>query len=213
MKLRLISLIFTSLLFFACQSDTDKETEVQRGSVLSEEVFTNLLLDVQLLEGHLNVNRVNQVFIMDSANNYYKELFDRYEITFETYQENLKYYTAKPLVLQEIYKKVEDKLVLKERLYDSILIDRPAISPINKNKLLNILVKDTIMVNLILDTATSYLTIKDSVFNYYTDSILKDSKTNVASFQQSFNVTTHKPPMFRLFKPELKNKTIEIKED
>jgi hypothetical protein len=182
------------------------DKEANQENILSVEVFTDLMTDVQLLEGHLNTNRVNQVFIMDSSKNYYKEIFNRYEITPEIYKENLKYYTAKPKVLEAVYKNIEEKLVIQERVYKDVLIDQPAISPINKNQLIKILLKDSSTVNFVLDTNYQYLEIKDSLFAYYNDSILKPFHTNHLSFQQSFNVTTHTAPLFKLFKQELQRK-------
>ncbi len=205
---QLIYIIFV-LFFFACGSESKTETtEVEEG-ILPVEVFTDLMTDVQLLEGHLNTNRVNQVFIMDSAKNYYKEVFNRYHITEEEYKSNLKYYTARPKMLEEVYKKIEEKLVIQERVYKDVLIDQPAISPINKNQLIKILVSDTTKASMVLDTTLSYLEIKDSLFNYYNDSILNTFHTNHLSFQQSFNVTTHTAPLFNIFRKELERKVAD----
>lgn len=201
-------LVYLVLVFFvyACGfNESSSENQLLDG-VLPIEDFTDLMTDVQLLEGHLNTNRVNQVFVMDSSKNYYKEIFNRYNITEEEYKLNLKYYTARPKVLEEVYKKIEERLVIQERLYKDVLIDQPAISPINKNQLIKIISNDTGKVSLVLDTTLSYIQIKDSLFNYYNDSILKTFNTNHLSFQQSYNVTTHTAPLFNLFREELKRK-------
>lgn len=211
--LRLIILLTFIILFVACDNNKQEQTKLENQNILSKERFTELMLDVQLVEGHLNVNRVNQVFLMDSSKNYYKEVFNRYAISFEDYKENIKYYTARPLVLEEVYKKVEEKLVIQERLYANVLIDQPAISPINRNQLLKVLLKDTAIAYYMLDTTVEYKIMKDSIFSFYNDSLLKENNTNALSFQQSFNVMTHTKPMFRMFKNELKNKLEQIKED
>lgn len=211
--LRLIILLTFIILFIACDNNKQEQTKLENQNILSKERFTELMLDVQLVEGHLNVNRVNQVFLMDSSKNYYKEVFNRYAISFEDYKENIKYYTARPLVLEEVYKKVEEKLVIQERLYANVLIDQPAISPINRNQLLKVLLKDTAIAYYMLDTTVEYKIMKDSIFSFYNDSLLKENNTNALSFQQSFNVMTHTKPMFRMFKNELKNKLEQIKED
>ncbi len=211
--LRYLIVIVPVFLFFSCGiSAIEKENE-ESNQILSQKKFSDLMVDVQLLEGHLNVNRVNQVFVMDSSKNYYKEVFNKYGISYEVYKENLKYYTARPDLLEEVYNKVEEKLVLKERLYANVLIDQPAISPINRNQLIKILLEDLTVVNLVLDTAMTYRAIKDSVFAYYSDSVLNGRNVNRLSFQQSFNVMTHTDPMFRVFKSELNNKLEKIKED
>jgi hypothetical protein len=201
------------ILFLSCGTSALELENKESDQILSQENFTNLMVEIQLLEGHLNVNRVDQVFVMDSSKNYYKEIFKSNGISYEDYKENLKYYTARPALLEEVYTKVEEKLVLKERLYANVLIDQPAISPINRNQLIKILVEDLAIVNLVMDTVMTYSAIKDSVFAYYSDSILKDRNVNSLSFQQSFNVMTHTVPMFRVFKSELKNKLEKIKED
>lgn len=196
---------------FSC-SEKSKETEDLEKGILSVEVFTDLLTDVQLLEGHLNTNRVNQVFVMDSSKNYYKEIFNRYNITQEEYKKNLKHYTARPKVLEGVYKSIEEKLVIQERLYKDVVIDQPAISPINKNQLVKIFVSDTIRAKIVLDTNYTYKEIKDSIFEYYNDSILKAYNTNHLSFQQSYNVTTHTEALFNVFRLELRKK-IEKEDD
>lgn len=210
---KILLLIIPITLLFSCANTTENEEGSVSEQHLSVEKFTDLLLDVQLIEGHLNVNRVNQVFVMDSAKNYYKEIFNRHGITLEDYKENMRYYTARPAVLEKVYQDVEERLVAQEALYTNVLIDQPAISPINRNQLIKVLLSDTGMVNYVLDTTVTYIVIKDSVFHYYNDSILKQNNTNELSFQQSFNVMTHTKPMFRMFKNELKNKLDEIKED
>jgi hypothetical protein len=207
---KFIIIILILLLFTSC-SDNEAKNEDERAQVLTIEEFTNLMTDVQLLEGHLNTNRVNQVFIMDSSKKYYKEIFNAHGITFEEYKQNLKYYTAHPKVLEEVYNKVEEHLVIQERLYKDILIDQPAISPINRSQLLKIIVSETLLTKLVLDTSFQYKVNKDSLFGFYSDSLLKEHHTNVLSFQQSFNVSTHTIPLFNVFRNELKNKLEKIK--
>lgn len=196
--------LLVSVLFFACGSKENKEEEKE--GILNKELFTNLMLDVQLVEGHLNTNRVNQVFVIDSANHYYKEIFLKHGITLDLYKENLKYYTARPKLLESVYIEVEKQLLEQEKKYVDVLIDIPAISPINRPTLIKIIKEDTLALSLINDSTLSYVEIKDSIFSLFNDSILKEYNTNVLSFQQSFNVSTHSKPMFRLFKGQLKNK-------
>ena len=207
---KLITSVFFIVLFASC-SDTKEQKEEEQNKVLSVEKFTKLMTDIQLLEGHLNTNRVSQVFIMDSSKNYYKEVFNRHGLSFEDYKENLKYYTAHPKILAEVYKKVEEHLVIQERLYKDVLIDQPAISPINRTQLLKIIASDPTLVEFVLDTSYKYSLIRDSLFTFYSDTLLKEYNTNVLSFQQSFNVSTHTKPLFRVFRTELKNKLEKIK--
>lgn len=198
---------FIVALIYSCNVN-NKDEKKSFSNVLSVEDFTNLMIDIQLIEGHLNTNRVDQVFMVDSSKRYYKEIFNKHNITYTDYKENLKFYTSKPKTLEEVYKKVEEKLVVKERLYKDVVVNKPAISPISKNKLFNILLNDTSKVNFILDTTFSYKEIRDSLFLYYNDSVLKEFKTNYLSFQQSFNVTTHTKPLFNFFKNDLEKKCI-----
>jgi len=202
--IRIILTIFVILNFISCKNE--EENKKPDGVILSQEDFTNLILDVQLVEGHLNTNRVNQVFIMDSANNYYKEVFDRHGITLQEYKENLKYYSAQPQLLSDIYTNVEKQLVQQLKQYDSITINIPAITPINRSTLTNIIINDSLSQKLIFDTTLTYFAIRDSIFKHFNDSLLQNFQTDSLSFQQSFNVATHTKPMFRLFKNELKTK-------
>lgn len=199
------------IVFFlaSCNESVKKEQESSE-LVLSVEAFTDLMVDVQLLEGHLNTNRVDQVFIVDSTRNFYKEVLNKHGVSFEAYKENLKYYTARPKVLEGIYEKVEEKLLIQERLYQDVVITQPAISPINKSELLKIIAADKVIANFVLDSTVNFLTIKDSLFSYYSDSLLEIHNTDALSFQQSFNVSTHSKPLFTMFKGELENKLEKI---
>jgi len=199
-----VFIVLISLLVVACSGNENKEEE-QEG-ILNKELFTNLMLDVQLIEGHLNTNRVNQVFVTDSAKHYYKEIFLKHGITLDLYKENMKYYTARPKLLEAIYIQVEKKLLDQEKQYADVLIDVPAISPISRPTLSKIIKEDTLAYQLIYDSTLSYVQLKDSIFSLFNDSILKEYNTNVLSFQQSFNVSTHSKPMFKLFKGQMKGK-------
>jgi len=198
----LVSLLVVFLLT-ACGEKSEQEN--LKDGLLNKEEFANLMMDVQLVEGHLNTNRVNQVFVTDSANHYYKEIFEKHGITLQLYKENMKYYVARPKMLESIYIEVEKQLLAQEKQYENVLIDVPAISPINRPTLTKIIKEDTLAFKLIYDSTLSYVEIKDSIFSLFNDSILKVYNTNELSFQQSFNVSTHSKPMFRLFKGQLKS--------
>ncbi len=198
---------FLSVGLFSCSSESEENEFIPpKEQVLSKEEFTKLMTDVQLIEGHLNTNRVNQVFIMDSAKNYYKEIFERYGITEQEYRDNLKYYSAHPKLLEEVYIQVEENLVLMDRDYANITDTLPAVVPLNRVKLMHLLIEDTSIAGIILNDNLSYTEIKDSVFRCVKDSLLQKFGTDSLSFRQSFNVSTHTEPMFNLFKNELKNK-------
>ena len=77
---RLIISAFFILLLIGCTGEEESSVD-ETSKILAVEKFTDLMTDVQLLEGHLNTNRVNQVFIMDSAKNYYKEVFNQHNIS------------------------------------------------------------------------------------------------------------------------------------
>ncbi len=209
MKYTTCLLLISSLTIglFSCSSESEENDFIPpKEQALSKEEFIKLMTDVQLIEGHLNDNSVNQVFIMDSAENYYKEIFDRYGITEKEYRDNLKYYSAHPKLLEEVYIQVEENLVLKDRDYVNITDTLPAIVPLNRIKLMHLLIEDTLVAGIILNDNLSYTQIKDSVFQCVKDTLLKQFGTDSLSFRQSFNISTHTKPMFNLFKNELKNK-------
>jgi hypothetical protein len=117
-----ISLFFLVLLYLtACKND-----DVPEG-VLKKPQMISLLTDLHLTDGQ--VYTVPQV--PDSMYKYtsekYKALFKRHHTTDAVFKKSLKYYTAQPEVIMDMYDKIE--ATLKAKL-DSV--NHPIVAPKSK---------------------------------------------------------------------------------
>ncbi len=74
----------------------------------------DILTDVQLIEGELNFRRSEGEDIQGRNNLYYNQLFEHYGITDSIFNENLRYYTEKPAILERITDSVYKRLVKEQ---------------------------------------------------------------------------------------------------
>ena len=70
----------------------------------------DILTDVQLLEGDMNFRRSEGENIQGRNNLYYEQLFAHYGITDSIFNDNLRYYTEKPAILEKITDSVYNRL-------------------------------------------------------------------------------------------------------
>ena len=92
-----ISLIFYTTLLFSCGS---KAADEQPENLIQKEIFTEIILELQLIEAHLNEVRVDQSVIRDSANNYFQEIFEKHDVSFADFHSTIDYYASQPEELQ-----------------------------------------------------------------------------------------------------------------
>ena len=156
------------------------------------------------MEAHLSEVRVDQVFIKDSAEYYYNEVFNRYTITIDQFEASIKYYTADAENLKKIYEHVLDHLSEMEADLGEIKEEKTVIVPINKNVFIDILSNDSIS-TLFLEDSLDLDKTKDSIFKHFIihDSILKKYNTNLASFEQSYHQFTYTPLLFHTLKDSI----------
>jgi hypothetical protein len=104
--------VVLALVFEACSGS--KKDSVP-ANIIPETRFSNLLIDVRLLEGAYAIEHQR----IDSSNAavgaYYDLLFNRYELTREQYLESYAYYAANPEMMLRIETKISEKLDSMQR--------------------------------------------------------------------------------------------------
>ena len=101
----------------ACGS---KDTVVPPETLLTEAQMIDILTDVQLIEGDLNFRRSEGEETQDRNNLYYQQLFEHYGITDSVFNDNLRYYTEKPAILEKITDSVYSRLVKVQAAIQSV---------------------------------------------------------------------------------------------
>ncbi len=182
---------------FSCTPKVEVDSE-QSIDVLSKDDFSKLLADIQLVESHGTVLRIEQPYYKDSLNHYFSEVFKNHNISSEDFYFSLKYYSAKPDLMAEIYNLSLTILQEKEnQLEDELVISDP-ISPISKQQVGDVILETPFYTMMLEDSITVLPQFKDSLLQYFihNEQVLFDMNTNLASFQFSFNMNTSKPLMY-----------------
>jgi hypothetical protein len=81
---------------------------------LSEKQLTSILVDAQLVEGALSLEKDRGENFKLLKTNYYKLIFQEHGITDKVFEENMIYYNQTPEKLEKVYEEVIAELVKKQ---------------------------------------------------------------------------------------------------
>jgi hypothetical protein len=196
-----ISLIFYTTLLFSCAGKTADE---QPENLIQKEIFTEMILELQLIEAHLNEVRVDQSVIRDSANNYFQEIFEKHGASFEGFHSTMSYYASQPEELQEIYDAVLESLSEMEVELVDVKMDQDAISPLGRKQIVDV-ISHLPIAQIFKEKSYSSDQTKDSLFKYIGENIyLFDSLPyNIESFQKSYMGLTFNAKRYLVFREEV----------
>ena len=197
-----ISLVFYTTLLFSCGGKTAEE---QPENLIKKEIFTEMILELQLIEAHLNEAKGNQSVIRDSANNFYQEIFEKHGGSFENFKITMDFYASQPEELQGIYDAVLESLSEMEVELVDVKMDEDAISPLGKKQIVDF-ISHLSIARLFLEPSYSSEQTKDSLFKYIAINIsLFDSLPyNIESFQKSYIGLTFNHKRYLSFKEEVR---------
>ena len=196
-----ISLIFYTTLLFSCGGKTAEE---QPENLIQKEIFTEMILELQLIEAHLNEVRVDQSVIRDSANNFFQEIFEKHGTSFEYFNNTMNYYASQPEELQGIYDAVLESLSEMEVELVDVKMDQDAISPLGKKQIVDV-ISQLPIARIFKESSYSSDQTKDSLFKYIAANIsLFDSLPyNIESFQKSYIGLTFNQKRYLSFREEV----------
>ena len=197
-----ISLIFYTTLLSSCGG---KAVEEQPDNLIQKEIFTEMILELQLIEAHLNEVRVDQSVIRDSANNYFQEIFEKHGTSFEDFHNTMNYYASQPEELQGIYDAVLESLSEMEVELVDVKMDQDAISPLGKKQIVDV-ISQLPIARIFKEPSYSSDQTKDSLFKYIAVNIsLFDSLPyNIESFQKSYIGLTYNYKRYLSFREEVR---------
>jgi hypothetical protein len=197
-----ISLLFYSTLLFSCGGKTEEE---QPENLIKKELFTEMILELQLIEAHLNEVRVDQSVIRDSANNFFQEIFEKHGTSFEEFNSTMNYYASQPEKLQGIYDAVLESLSEMEVELVDVKMDQDAISPLGRKQIVDV-ISHLSIARIFKENSYSSDQTKDSLFKYIAANIyLFDSLPyNIESFQKSYIGLTFNYKRYLSFREEVR---------
>ena len=104
------------LMFFSCERalPTDDSVVKTPSHLLSVEQFTDMYYDAQLTEGAVRLEVGKGAKSKEISAYLYQQLFDKYGISEEDFEANIKYYASDPELMQEIQTEVVNRLTLEE---------------------------------------------------------------------------------------------------
>ena len=120
MKVRFHHILLICLCATFLAACGQKDTIVPPETLLTEAQMIDILTDVQLLESDLNFRRSEGEDIQGRNNLYYEQLFEHYGITDSIFDDNLRYYTQKPAILEKITDSVYSRLVRVQTAIKSV---------------------------------------------------------------------------------------------
>ena len=181
-----------------------KTVEEQPDGLIQKEIFTEMLLEFQLIEAHLNQTRVDQSIIRDSANNYFQEIFEKHGASLEGFNSTMNYYASRPEELQGIYDVVLESLSEMEVELVDVKMDEDAISPLGKHQVVDI-ISHLPIARIYNESSYSSDQAKDSLFKYIAANIsLFDSLPfNIESFQKTYMGLTYNHKRYLSFREEV----------
>jgi len=136
----------------ACYHINENEI-VKPNNFFDKQKMVNILTDAQIVEGALNYNRVNRVNVTELKEEYYNQVFIKYNITVNDFKQNMNYYNSKPDELEEILNSVLGKLNQIQAQLEQKIADEKTI----KDSLYQVHIQDSIK------TADSLNNLKDKL--------------------------------------------------
>ncbi len=122
------TLVFSLVLLMlnACYHINENEI-VKPDNFFDKQKMVNILTDAQIVEGALNYNRINRVNVTELKEEYYNQVFIKYNITANDFKQNMDFYNSKPEVLEEILDDVLEKLNQIQAQLEQEIADKKAI--------------------------------------------------------------------------------------
>lgn len=129
------------LLISACYHINEDNT-VKPDNFFDKQEMINILTDAQIVEGALNYNRINRVNVNELKEEYYNQVFIKYNITAYDFKQNMDYYNSKPDEMEDILNGVLEKLnTIQAQLEQKIADEKSLQDSLNK-----IRIKDSIRI-------------------------------------------------------------------
>ncbi len=151
------------ILLMAMLSCKNKDVTVEvPKNLIDKNKFVEVLVDVNLLEGHLTNLNVNMPEIKNNSLGKYKSIFERHGIDNTTYQSSYDYY-----VQQDVYKEMVDSALAKLTILENKLLKVPDVKQMSLPQFRQLIIIDSMVDFLEVDSVHTREFIIDSLLSYY----------------------------------------------
>ena len=102
--------VIAIVLLFLLATCENKSKTVMPSRLLTEQEMIAIMYDVQILEADMNYRKSNGKMIGDMPREYYQQLFEHYGINDSIFNQNMRYYTQDPAIMERIMDSVMERL-------------------------------------------------------------------------------------------------------
>ena len=102
--------VIAIVLLFLLATCENKSKTVMPSHLLTEQEMIAIMYDVQILEADMNYRKSNGKMIGDMPREYYQQLFEHYGINDSIFNQNMRYYTQDPPIMERIMDSVMERL-------------------------------------------------------------------------------------------------------
>ena len=108
-------------------SCSEQPVEKLPKGVIPMDKMTAIMVDIQLIEAGIVVRKYNRTQRKNQITDYYLALYHKHDISKETFDLSLQYYTDHPGQLEEIYESMMEKLSELEAKVENEKVDTSAV--------------------------------------------------------------------------------------
>lgn len=103
-----VFLLLLISLFFSCDPEPLEKNMPKDEEIVSQEKMTEIIIDLNLIDAAIKANRHNIDSIHTNA--FFESVLEKYKLSEEQLNKNLKYYTQRPYEMEQIYEKAIAKM-------------------------------------------------------------------------------------------------------
>ena len=173
-----LTFIFLALIFFQC--NPEKNSVEKPEGLMSQKQFSNLVYDMNVLEGSIANFNLDKELMRDTSLSMYKGIFEKYEINYDIYKANQEYYILSNL-MKDISEVVFERVAKEAEQYEDI----EEIKILSFVQLTQLFETDGLSNFINQDTTTTFPERMDSVLRFYrkNQSNLEDFAIDSISFE------------------------------
>jgi hypothetical protein len=200
--MRITAFIFS--LFFLVNCSQNKGEKIPEG-IIPFDTMSNIMLDVQLMESHLNSERMYDPYIADSTLAFYNAVYKKHNVLKEDYDSSLMYYSKHILLMDSLYNSVFAKLQEKEIELQDVSYEIENFQYYTKQELVEQLNKLSIKKYLIREDV-SFIHAKDSLNKFIINNEKEFDSLGipVIKLKNSFNIYSNSMKRMKDLQEELR---------
>lgn len=193
---------FLSLL--AACSSAEKKIDIPK-NVIPPQKMTEVLRDVQLMQSHVDQERLVDPYILDSTGAYYNAVYQKYNISKAEFDSSMSFYSKEPALLDSIYNRMFAQLQEMDLDLENVKYDAPKTTYLSREELIDAL-KQLRFKNYLLQDSVNFINARDSLDRFLKThrKQLDSTRYNPAQIRNSFGVYANSEKRIKQLKEDLK---------